>query len=223
MLQSLLFKEWIKTRRVITILGLIFAAMIAYAFITNGQLFRVSGAVSVWSNVILKGMPILPDLMKWLPVLAGILLAVSQFAPEMTDKRLKLTLHLPLTEVRILTTMLLYGVLSLFVLYALTYMVLSAGLSFYYPGEILANMFRSSAPPVLGGFFGYLLTSWICLEPVWRQRIGYAFATAAFLSVLYTSALPGAYSPFIPYLVVLLLISFSFPFYSMARFKDGAQ
>ncbi|MFV0539259.1 MAG: hypothetical protein ACK5M3_18110 [Dysgonomonas sp.] len=223
MIQALLFKEWIKTRRVITLIGIIFIAMIIYTLINTEQLFRVGGAVQTWSAVILKDMPILPGFVQWLPILAGLLLGISQFAPEMHDKRLKLTLHLPLTETKVMATLLLFGVSILLFIFLLSYLILSFMFSFYYPAEVVKAMIWSSLPHFFAGIFGYVLASWITLEPTWRQRIGYTLATIGFLTFLFISSISGAYIPFIPYLVVLLLLCFLFPFYSMYRFKDGAQ
>ncbi len=223
MIQALLLKEWIKTRRVITLIGVIFVALIIYSLINTGQQFRVGGAVQTWATVILKDMPILPSFTQWIPLLAGLLLGIAQFAPEMQDKRLKLTLHLPLTETRIMITLLMFGVSILLFIFSLSYLILSFSFSFYYPKEIIESMIWNSLPHLFAGVFGYLLASWISLEPVWRQRIGYALASVAFLSFLFIRSASGAYTPFIPFLTVLLIVCFFFPFYSMYRFKDGAQ
>ncbi|MDR1883386.1 MAG: hypothetical protein LBR26_11495 [Prevotella sp.] len=223
MIQALLFKEWIKTRRAVTLIGVIFVAMIFYALINTGQLFRVGGAVQTWSNIILKDMPVLPGFAQWLPVLSGLLLGISQFVPEMSDKRLKLTLHLPLTETKILTVLLLFGLSVLLFIFLSSYLLLSFFFSFYYPAEIIEAMIWNSLPHFFAGVFGYLFASWISMEPVWRQRTGYALASVGFFTFLFIRSVSGAYAPFIPYLAVLLILCFFFPFHSMYRFKDGAQ
>lgn len=223
MIQALLFKEWVKTRRVIILISLLFVALIAYSLINVEQLFRISGAVQVWSTIILKDMPILPSFAQWLPLLAGLLLGISQFAPEMHDKRLKLTLHLPLTEVKIISTLLLFGTAVLLMIFLLSYLILSLLFTYYYPVEIIQAMIWNSIPHVFAGIFVYLFASWICVEPVWNQRIKNTLLSVAFLSFLFIRSISGAYLPFIPYLTVVLLFCFLFPFYSMFRFKDGVQ
>lgn len=223
MIQALLFKEWIKTRRVVTLIGIIFVALIIYTLINTGQQFRIGGAVQIWSTVILKDMPILPGFAQWIPLLAGLLLGVSQFAPEMHDKRLKLTLHLPMLETKIMSVLLFFGIGILLFIFLLSYLVLSFSFSFYYPSEIIKAMIWANLPYLLAGVFGYLFAAWISLEPVWRQRIGYTLAAIGFLSFLFIRSVSGAYMPFMPYLVVLMVLFFFFPFYSMYRFKDGAQ
>jgi hypothetical protein len=223
MFSALFYKEWIKTKRVIFLLVTALVALVIYTFINTGQEFRTGGPVQAWANVILKDLSVLPDVVGWFPLLSGLLLGLVQYIPEMTDKRMKLTLHLPLPEPKIVLSMLAYGVLVLFVMYLFIYTVLSVGLRFYYTTEIIASMIRQVAPYVLGGLTGYLFTAWICLEPVWRQRIFYSLAAVSGLCLFYLNARQGAYMAFIPYLAVLMIAGFCFPFYSTARFKDGAQ
>ncbi|MBB4035347.1 hypothetical protein GGR21_001236 [Dysgonomonas hofstadii] len=223
MLQALFYKEWCKTKRVILLLFLVFIGVLGYTFINIDQMFRISGAINTWSNIIMKDMSILPQIMTWVPVLAALLLSFAQFIPEMTDKRLKLTLHLPMPENKIMTTMLLYGICTLLTLYILSYIILVIGASIYFPSEIVAGMLWQSIPWFLAGILSYILATWVTLEPTWRQRISNAFIAICFLSFFFITAKSGAYSTFIPYLILVVIISISFPFYSTARFKDGAQ
>lgn len=66
----------------------------------------------LWEVFILKNVVLL-DQIKVLPLLAGIIMGITQFIPEMTKKRFKLTLHLPLGENRIVCLMLGYGMVCL--------------------------------------------------------------------------------------------------------------
>lgn len=223
MLQSIFYKEWTKTKRAVLLLVAVFAAMIVYAFINNAQALRLEGAVAVWSSIITKDISLLPSSITWLPLLAGLLVGFAQYTPEMANKRLKLTLHLPIPENKILSAMLIYGVGILFAMFLLVYLVLIIGMSLYYPSEVVCAMIWSSLPWFLGGLIGYLFVAWICIEPVWKQRIFNSLIAIAFLSFFYMSGKSGAYATFVPYLVVLMVLAFSFPFFSTARFKDGAQ
>ena len=223
MYQALFYKEWIKTRRVIWLAGIIFTGMIIYSFIDMGQAFRVGGAVTTWSNVLLKDASILPSAIRWAPLLAALLLAFSQFVPEMVNKRLKLTLHLPLPETNIMSSMLCYGVAVLLALYLFVYAILLTGLAVYYPYEILMMMTAKSLPWFLGGLAGYLLAAWVCLEPVWRQRICNSFIAICALSLFFLDAPSGAYLPLLGWLAAIALAAFGFPFYSASHFKEGKQ
>jgi len=222
MIFYLFYKEWIKTRKILLLALIVFAAFIIYTFINVGQMFRVGGATQVLTDIILKDTNMLSRI-EWLPLVLSILFGLSQFIPEMTNKRLKLTLHLPMPESKTTFAMLAYGVLSLLVLYILVYMAVILGMSVYYPSEIIVSMVKVSLPWFMAGLAGYLFVAWICIEPAWRQRVFNSLIAVYALTFFMITAKSGAFMPFIPYLVIITLVIFFFSFYSMSRFKDGAQ
>ncbi|MDR0750823.1 MAG: ABC transporter permease [Tannerellaceae bacterium] len=222
MITALFYKEWIKTRRILLLSLLVLAALMIYIFINVEQMFRINGATQVWTETILKDISVLTGI-QWLPLILSILFGVSQFVPEMSNKRLKLTLHLPMSENRIMFSMLAFGLSGLLILYAITCIAIIGGLRIYYPQEIVLSMIESSLPWFLAGLAGYLFTAWICIEPVWRQRVFNTLIAAYALSFFMMSAKGGAYMPFIPYLLATIIVAHFFSFYSMYRFKDGSQ
>jgi hypothetical protein len=217
---SLFFKEWIKSRWALLVMLLVFAGIIAYTFIIMSTELRVLGAGVVWESIIQKGITHF-DYLKYLFLLAGILLAVVQYVPEMINKRLKLTLHLPLPEYRIVFSMLLFGILSLAVLFLLVYGAVSIGVNSYYPVEITQWNLAAILPWLCGGFAAYLLTTWISIEPVWKQRLLNIVIALCLLRLFYFDEIPGAYTPLLPYLILFCILSMAFTFYSIARFKNG--
>ncbi|MDR2413792.1 MAG: hypothetical protein LBD64_02255 [Odoribacteraceae bacterium] len=223
MIQAICYKEWIKTRQALLLSGLLLAAYVAYAFIHTGQLFRVDGAVAAWTGMILKGTFLLPAALRWIPLATGVLVGLAQFVPEMTERRLKLTLHLPLPETRVLSIMLLHGVVMLLALYLSTSLVLWAGLSSYYPPEIVGALAWQALPWFAAGLSGYLFTAWACVEPAWRQRVMNALVAVGALAACYIDGKAGSYLPFLPWLAVIALVAFRAPFHAAARFKEGVQ
>ncbi|MFT3739508.1 MAG: hypothetical protein QM786_12180 [Breznakibacter sp.] len=222
MYQSIVYKEWIKTGKLVILASVLFLSAIAYSFISTAQILRLNGAVDVWETIIMKDLPLLSTL-KWLPLLAAILLALAQYIPEMQNKRLKLTLHLPLPEIFVVTTMLGFGIVVLLSIFTITYAVLLTGLRIWFAPEIVLLSFYASLPWFVAGLAAYLLTAWICLEPVWRRRIVYVVFAIGCLSLFFIGARSGGYNSFIPYLIVVTVLGALFPFYSVARFKEGAQ
>lgn len=220
MLKAIYYKEWIKTHRMVGLLAILFIALLVYSFITINQSFRLLGSVQAWNAYLLKDIVLLSHL-KWTPLLAGLILALSQFIPEMVNQRLKLTLHLPLPESRTISYLLSYGLIVLGGLFVISYIALWGMLRYYYPAEITGSVLVTTLPWFIAGIPAYLLTSWIAMESKWRQRIGNGIAAVCFLAYFFIDAIPGGYTPFIPFLVVLTLISFAFPFFSARRFKEG--
>jgi hypothetical protein len=223
MIQAILYKEWVKTRRAYLLAGALFGAYVAYAAIHTGQLFRVEGAVEVWAAVILKDLFPLPGVLRWLPLLAGLLVGLAQFVPEMTSKRLKLTLHLPLPERRVISIMLLHGVVLLCALFLAAGVVSWGVLAVRYPGEVLVAILWRALPWAIAGVAGYLFTAWTCIEPTWTRRAVNVFVGVGVLATCYVDATAGAYLPMLPVLAVVLVVAFGLPFLSAARFKEGAQ
>lgn len=202
--------------------AILMAGLIVYQFIGLGQSFRVSGAVSVWYDTAMVDMVPVPYF-NLLTMLTAVCIGLLQFVPEMTDKRLKLSLHLPMEEGRIVATMLTFGVMTLCAIYIAAYAVLLGGLRLYFPSEIVASTAWTIVPGTLGAVCAYLMTSWVCLEPVWKYRVFYALASVCLISFFLIDETAGAYAPMMPYLMAFAFICFLFPFFSVARFKEGAQ
>lgn len=202
--------------------GILFAALVGYIFLWLAQAIGSMGIVNLWEAIIGKEF-ILVTHVKYLPLAVGMLLAVVQFVPEMQSKRLKLTLHLPLGETRIICAMLGYGVAVLLVLFTIVALVLTSGLSVRFSREIVLSNFLTALPWLLGGLQAYLFGAWICLEPVWKQRIFNAIPAVCVVSSFYSSATPGAYTTYLPYMLIFIAASFFFSLHSAARFKDGEQ
>lgn len=89
------------------------------------------------------------------PLLAGLLLAIVQFVPEMQQKRLKLTLHLPYPQNRMLMLMLIAGLSELIVIYLIDYLILYVYLQNILAPELTDRILLTSLPWYIGGITAY--------------------------------------------------------------------
>jgi hypothetical protein len=183
---------------------------------------RSLSMVAYWESFIQKDGSFFPYF-EYLPLLLGVLLAITQYVPELQFKRLKLTLHLPLNENKIMLTMLAYGVGVVLLFVLITLPLLLLGLSQSFPPEIVWAAFQNVLPWFLAGFVSYLVAAWICIEPQWKQRILNAIPGICLLSFFFIHAKSGAYQPFDPYLIGAVIVVSFFAFYSTTRFKEGVQ
>ncbi len=220
MIQAIYYKEWHKSRWTLLVVFFLFAATIIYALINIAQSIRISGIDPVWDMIVQKGTYYF-GYIKYLPLAAAVLLGITQYAPEMANKRLKLTLHLPLSENKIMLTMLSYGVGLLILTFILAYWAIFAGTRYYFPTEVAQWNTSITLPWFLAGLTGYLLTAWICIEPVWKQRIYNSLISLAILALFFFDVIPGAYTPSTGYLVAVTILTIGFSFLSLIRFKDG--
>ena len=218
--KALSYKEWIKTRKVIGVLFILTLAVIAYSFIEVTHAIRLDDANNVWYGFLFMDNS-LPSVALLLPVIVGLALALVQFVPEMTNKRLKLTLHLPANESSIVASMLLFGYFVLIGFYVCSVLVYIVGFSFLFSSEIIQMLLSKLIPAFVSGLAAYGFTAWICFEPQWKQRVLNLLVAIGLLSVLFVSQFAGVYLHFCFGLLVLLVASFVLPFYSVLRFKHG--
>lgn len=221
--KAIFYKEWLKTRRVLLVLLLVAVLLVIYTFIHTNYFFRTNGAMQAWDLVIQKDASILPAFLKWYFPLAALALSIVQYSNEIVDKRFKLTLHLPLPENTILSSMLGFGVIAITAAYALLYLPTAGGLLLYYPREIIAATSLQLLPYALAGYACYFLAAWSIIEPIWKRKVIHAFLSLAIVSTFVIEAKSGGYIYGIPFLLLAIAVAVSCLFLSASRFKDGAQ
>ena len=148
---------------------------------------------------------------------------IVQFVPEMQQKRLKLTLHLPYPQNRMLMLMLIAGLSELTVIYLINYLILYAYLQNILAPELTDRILLTSLPWYIGGITAYSLTSWICLEPTWKRKLLNFFISCGIIRIFFLSNVPQAYDGFIWILLLFTGFTFILPWLSVTRFKAGKQ
>lgn len=221
-MNAIFYKEWIKTRwyfllAVVTTLG--FAG---YCMLRINRVADLKGIDHVW-EVMLQRDVIFVDLLQYIPLLVGILMAIVQFVPEMQRKCLKLTLHLPCSELKMVGTMLFSGLVLLIVCFASNFLLMEIYLSGVLAPELKNHILLTALPWYMAGISGYLLVSWICLEPAWKRLILNLIIAVLLLRIFFLSTTPEAYNAFLPWLAVYTLLTASFSWLSILRFKAGKQ
>ena len=89
--------------------------------------------------------------------------------------------------------------------------------------ELTRHVLLCAAPWYVAGFAGYLLTSWICVEPTWKRKILNLVVSILVLRIFFLSTTPEAYNGFLPWLALYTLLTASFTCLSVSRFKAGKQ
>ena len=139
MKKAIFYKEWIKTRRY-TLLALILSLVfVGYALLQLQRVIGFKGVGHLW-EILLSRDTVFIEVLTYVPLAIGVLMAVVQFVPEMQQKRLKLTLHLPYPQRRMVTLMLGSGLVQVLGIFLLNYAVLwiylqSIWLRSWFPGS----------------------------------------------------------------------------------------
>lgn len=220
MWKSLIYKEWLKLRLYFWLLFVLNLALAIFLSLRLRHLFTVRESVAIWTNWIFKGY-LFFQLTQYLPLLIGNILGGGQFLQEVQYKRLRLVLHLPLSEEKAVGIHLGAGVLFLTLILVPGWVVLSLAGSCYFPAELQANFFLTSAPWVLAGYVGYFLVATAILEPAWRYRIVYLVLGAALVKLFYLDEFYNAYARILPQVGFLVAGLFTLPLLSSNRFGKG--
>ena len=220
--KMILYKEWLKTRWILLGIAVVMAALTAYCFLNLTKVVQIRGAELLWEALVTKE-TVLTEILRYVPVIVGALLALSQWIPEIQRKRLKLTLHLPYSQTGMLAMITVYGLVALTVLFGLQALASAWAMGTWVPAELVTRILRTMAVWYLAGWAAYLFTSALCLEPTWRMRVVVLLVAAGALRLMFLSGVPEAYNGFFPWMFVYVLLSGGLLFSGVARFKEGLQ
>lgn len=222
MIKALIFKEWKKTKWFVFAIILLGVLLEVYLFLRIFRSVRMVGMSHIWDVVVNRNTFLFTQL-KYFPIASGIVLALAQFIPEIMNKRIKLSLHLPLSERKIILTMIGYGQLSLLLLFIGLIALLTVVVSVYFPQQIVNSMLITIMPWFMAGLIGNSLIAWVCLEPAWWRRVINLLLSAAVVQLCFLSDFPAAYSKTLTYIWMLPFYVVPFVFLSVYRFKIGKQ
>jgi hypothetical protein len=222
MLKSIFFKEWLKTRWVFIISAVLFFLVILRIFLSVSYGIRFIEAKNYWYQTIIMQKMFFTDLSFW-PVLAGLALSAAQFVPEMNSSRLKLTLHLPMPEKKIIFEMVLIGTVLLTGEFLIAVIGIAVISSYFFPKEVLSASLLTIYPWTLAGFVTYWAGAMVFVEPIWFKRIVLMFTSALYVQFLLNSKMFLMYEQSILLFTLLSLMFVTGVIYTGMRFKKGAM
>ena len=222
MKKAIFYKEWIKTHRYFWLALIVSSVFVIYALLQLQRVIGFKGVEHLW-EILLSRETVFIELLTYVPLAIGVLLALVQFVPEIQQKRLKLTLHLPYPQRSMIGLMLAAGLVQLGIIFVLNYLTLWAYLQSILAPELVARILLTSLPWYLCGITGYLFAAWICLEPTWKRKLLNFFISCGIIRIFFLSNVPQAYDGFIWILLLFTGFTFILPWLSVTRFKAGKQ
>ncbi|MDE7443563.1 MAG: hypothetical protein K2M65_05315 [Muribaculaceae bacterium] len=220
--KAILLKEWIKTRRVFAMALMLTGAMTAYVILMMNRLIELKGIDHLWLIMLLKDNSFI-DLLKYLPLTIGLAIGIAQMVPEMSQKRLKLTLHLPYPQLRLIALMLVSGLMELFVIYLLQVMALWIYDMTILPPELVGRVLLTTVPWYMAGFSAYLFSTAVCLEGTWHMRTIIILLGLAVSLIFFLQPALEAYNGMIWIMLAFVCLLTILSFGSVMRFKEGRQ
>lgn len=223
MLKAVLYKEWFKTRKVVLAILIVFVCFTGYDFLALGKNAELRGWGFLWKFVVGKNSVMIENL-RMLPLIAGIVLGMVQFLPEMSRKRIKLTLHLPCPEWQSVAAMQGYGIAVLLALFALQTIGIAAFMSHYMVYDLVLRIVVTMLTWYAAGLCAYLWTATVILEPSWKFRAWEMVIAAGMLGLCFGSSEAMAYADKIVWIVLGIVVLLAPVMQcSIVRFKEGAR
>ncbi len=220
MVKALFFKEWLKIKWAYWTMALLTFLVLIKIGLNLSYYMRILEAKTFWYQVIIMGGMFFQDFV-YLPALIGLVIGFTQFMPEISADRLKLTLHLPMKENAILLYMIGYGTLMLLILFAGTYLLFSIMVAYFFPFQVVKAVWVSMAPWFLAGFVVYWVTSAVFVERIWLKRIIIIVIAVLFTETLLYHTAYEIYRYSIGYFFILALLWSIGILYTGYRFKKG--
>jgi hypothetical protein len=220
MFKSTIYKEWIKIRLVVWVaLALSLMALINIFLKVRHDILFVD-ATNYWYSFLFRGYTFF-GILKFLPFVTGLAIAIAQYFPETVNKRIKLTFHLPVSENGVLISMHTFGAVVLLALLSAVLGLFTVGSAIFFPGNIIRASLLTMLPWFLAGMATYFLVALILLEPVWIYRGLYTTVAAGFITILFTGAAIGAFQPVLMPLAIATLLLSCVVLFSGYRFRKG--
>ena len=222
MIKAIFYKEWIKTQWVAILSFLVLFGFATFLIFNLYRMIELKGAIHIW-DVMIQRDALFITMIDYIPLIIGVVFAITQFVPEMQRKQLKLTLHLPYDSTKMIGAMVGYGVGVLILIFGCTILYFAIFFSRVLIYELVSHILFTSVVWFIAGILSYLLTAWIVLEPTWKRRILNLIIAILLLRIFFMSGDGGAYWYFIPWMIVFTALSTSLVFLSVNRFKIGKQ
>ena len=206
------YKEWIKTRWTYLAALVLGLATVFYVFIRVENGMERFGAKTYMLKVLYE------------PLLIAACVGVTQYLPETVNRRIRLMLHLPVANTRLVLGMALYGVAAVTVSNALLYGLFAAKSAALFPAEITLPALKSVLPWLLAAYPVYGFIAMVALEPNRWRALLYAVTGYYLISpFVVCGEAPGSY--FSSALSLLAIAAGSFPLllYSSYRFSKGER
>jgi len=220
MYKALMYKEWLKVRRTYFALAVLSLLTLIYIAVNLAHDIEFNTAKGMWGFIIYQKYPFFEDI-KYIILASGIVLAIVQFAPEMSSDRLKLTLHLPVEEKKLLLQLISAGALYLVSLYVLDIAAILIISGAHFSSEFSSSAIMTMLPWLFAGFTSYFAISTVIVEPIWPRRIE---LLVLFIGYLFFFDIPLDYSS--GALILFLIISAFFPLFILIsgyHFKRGIK
>ncbi len=219
-ISAILLKEWLKLKWYFYSTLLINLGVCTKILLDIRQSLHAEHAEMIWYQAIHLHTVFYQDI-RYILLATGLLLAAAQFIPEILGRRMRISLHLPISRNRLISWTIASGLLFFLLIGLIDYCFLFFSMSYYFPAALTATIFPTILPWVLAGITGYCGCSSVLLETVLRRRVFLTIIFAIIISVFYRGHGYSWLVPVLPLLILTLPLALLTVYESARRFQQG--
>lgn len=219
MLYSLILKEHLKLKWLLLVSLFLNLGLCLKIFLDIRQLIRTEHAEMVWYQAIHLHAVFYQDV-RYLMVLAGVVLAAAQFVPEVLGRRMRIALHLPIDRHLLLLCCLLVGLSYVAVVALMDLLLIYVMLRHYFPVEVALASLSTMLPWVLAALMAYLGTVNLLLVSAWPRRVALFLVFGALIAILFSGTGYAWLKPALPWLLGLVPLALLTVFESLHHFQQ---
>jgi hypothetical protein len=220
MVTAMVMKEWLKVRWIFIGLAVLHGAALLITYYDLLNTFKIYKANEVVIQFITFEV-VFYSKVKYVSLLTGLGIGIFQFFPELNQSRLKLTLHLPVKENRLIFQMAATGAVLIIVLSVFDTLILSLITLRFLPREFFDAMVTTTLPWYLGSLCSYFWVMIVFVEPNWVKRILMSTVGLGIVSLFFEGGGYAMYALSMGHIVLLTLFSSVIIFLSAFNFKRG--
>jgi len=222
MFKSLIYKEWRKTYMVIIPFFFLFLGIMLDTLLDARKALEFYEPVQNLMQIAFKNR----FQFNYIGIASLVFAAsfgVFQFYPEISQARVRLHLHLPLSYTKLVGIFILYGLAVLSLFFALVTLGYYCILTTYYPVEVFWAVFSKLLPTFLSALFLYLTTSLVFVTPRLKSKFAYITLGILIMRAYYPHIQKLYFETFmlnIAMVVVLVLYTAAL-FHAFSSYKRG--
>ena len=220
MFYAIIKKEFLKTKISLAIIFALTIAMTIYAIMRFQLVIRVKGMEQLWLFVLYKDVVFI-EAIRFVPLVLGTWLAFAQWLPEVQAKRLKLTLHLPVSNNMAILTMTWFSIIYMIIIFGISLLVIVMYLSAIMPPELVRHIMLTTLPWFLTPFVLYIAITTAIIEPGMAKKILFGLIGVGLAHICHIAGTVNSFTTLMTILCVITLAMSFMPLLAVENFKTG--
>lgn len=220
MTKHIFYKEFIKTKSTIILLSVILFSTLFYMNIDIYKTIEQSSRETLCLKILTKDTVLFSDF-AYIPTMIGCIFGMAQYFPEIHHKRLKLTLHLPLSTNRVIFSMVIFAISVMTLMFLIAFIWIYIVSYVYLPKELVTKVVNTHLVWIISAMTSYALVAWTLIEPNRIRKIANGIISLMTIYMFFVSPYPQSYDNSLCFLIMIAVLSFSLIWLSIHRFKSG--